>query len=476
MVNQPNLLIGVLSQLNTVDQTNLVNAINEVYNMFGSVSDAGIRIYEGTEDPNTTPPSEFKIGDFYIQKDLFNNPLRLFQYNGLGWFPMLVISDIINDSLYSTETTWSSEKIFNEIETAISGAGTVTEVTGVLGEITVSTGATTPVVGIDPSFANSKQDVLTEENVGEFMDLNLTTKVTPGLADSLLARDVITNNAVEVTIGSVVDLANIYADSKIQNTITDGVTDKAPSENAVFDALALKENIQDYLQQHLFNFNFNTTSIAGFINTPLSAGTLTTQSDSLTPISLRYNRPNDIVECWAIRGNASSANSGYIVGYTSQNPMYVGSTMFMAINVLRITDTVQRYGLIANSSLSPLSSLMGNASICVEINNNQLTFKTSTTNISTAPAYTIPSPQWLYVMFEVESLTAIRCKIRLGLTGTLVYNEVISTNLPITQEGISWSQLRFCLSAVTTVASGDYLSLLGTLKTFAKKPNYLKYF
>lgn len=242
MVNQPNLLIGILSQLNTSDQTNLVNAINEVYNMFGSVSDAGIRIYEGTSDPNTTPPAEFKIGDFYIQKDLLNNPVKLFQYNGFGWFPPLGIFDIIDDSITANDSTWSSEKIVDEIETAVSGAGTVTEVTGVSGEITVANGTTAPVIGIDSAYTDSKQDTLTEENVGEFMDLDLPTKVTPSLTDTLLSRDLATNNAVEVTIGSVVSLANTYADSKVQDTITDGVTDKAPSENAVFDALDLKQD------------------------------------------------------------------------------------------------------------------------------------------------------------------------------------------------------------------------------------------
>lgn len=37
--------------------------------------------------------------------------------------------------------------------------------------------------------------------------------------------------------------SNAYADAKVQQTITDGVTSSAPSENAVFDALALKANL-----------------------------------------------------------------------------------------------------------------------------------------------------------------------------------------------------------------------------------------
>ena len=36
---------------------------------------------------------------------------------------------------------------------------------------------------------NSKQDVLTEDNVGQFMDLELPTKLTPTSGDTVLGRD-----------------------------------------------------------------------------------------------------------------------------------------------------------------------------------------------------------------------------------------------------------------------------------------------
>ena len=50
---------------------------------------------------------------------------------------------------------------------------------------------------------NSKQDVLTEDNVGQFMDLELTTKLTPTSGDTVLARDILTNKAVEIPITSL---------------------------------------------------------------------------------------------------------------------------------------------------------------------------------------------------------------------------------------------------------------------------------
>ena len=45
---------------------------------------------------------------------------------------------------------------------------------------------------------NSKQDVLTEDNVGQFMDLELTTKSTPTSGDTVLVMDSVTGKAVKI--------------------------------------------------------------------------------------------------------------------------------------------------------------------------------------------------------------------------------------------------------------------------------------
>ena len=63
---------------------------------------------------------------------------------------------------------------------------------------------------------NSKQDVLTDDNVGEFMDLELTTKSTPTSGDTVLGRDSLTGKAVRIPTdqfgsggGSGVDTSNL---------------------------------------------------------------------------------------------------------------------------------------------------------------------------------------------------------------------------------------------------------------------------
>ena len=63
---------------------------------------------------------------------------------------------------------------------------------------------------------NSKQDVLTEDNVGQFMDSELSTKSAPTSGDTVLARDSVTGKAVRIPTdqfgsggGSGVDTSNL---------------------------------------------------------------------------------------------------------------------------------------------------------------------------------------------------------------------------------------------------------------------------
>lgn len=50
---------------------------------------------------------------------------------------------------------------------------------------------------------NSKQDVLTDDSVGSFMDLELPTKLTPTSGDTVLGRDSLTGKAVEIPTSSL---------------------------------------------------------------------------------------------------------------------------------------------------------------------------------------------------------------------------------------------------------------------------------
>ena len=50
---------------------------------------------------------------------------------------------------------------------------------------------------------NAKQDVLTEDNVGQFIDVKLSTKSTPTSGDTVLGRDSVTGKAVEIPTSSL---------------------------------------------------------------------------------------------------------------------------------------------------------------------------------------------------------------------------------------------------------------------------------
>ena len=55
---------------------------------------------------------------------------------------------------------------------------------------------------------NSKQDTLTEDNVGQFMDSELATKSTPTSGDTVLGRDSVTGKAVEIPTSSLGGTSN----------------------------------------------------------------------------------------------------------------------------------------------------------------------------------------------------------------------------------------------------------------------------
>ena len=76
---------------------------------------------------------------------------------------------------------------------------------------------------------NSKQDVLTEYNVGEFMDLELSTKSALTSGDTVLGRDSVTGKAVEiptsslgggsVNVSSIIIEVNSISNQKIKTMI-----------------------------------------------------------------------------------------------------------------------------------------------------------------------------------------------------------------------------------------------------------------
>ena len=90
ILEQPNDKVGELGDLDTIDKTNIVNAINELV----SASGGGFAIHSGTADPNVTPPGSFGIGDWYIR-----NGTSLYQYNGNTWVLLNSTGTVLTDDV-----------------------------------------------------------------------------------------------------------------------------------------------------------------------------------------------------------------------------------------------------------------------------------------------------------------------------------------------------------------------------------------
>lgn len=82
MLNQPNILIGDLDDLGTVDQTTIVAAINELLAEINSAT--GVVIHYGTGTPDVTPPASFDLTDYYVQQ-AGTITLGMWQWNGADW-------------------------------------------------------------------------------------------------------------------------------------------------------------------------------------------------------------------------------------------------------------------------------------------------------------------------------------------------------------------------------------------------------
>lgn len=155
------------------------------------------------------------------------------------------------------------------------------------------------------------------------------------------------------TTGTYWELLNssgFLTSANIVETITNGVTDKAPSENAVFDALALKIDTSTkfgYAQ----NFNSGSVSVSTLRNTTYYFGSI--EINALTTT-------NGIRRVYIPKGGTIKRVSCYI---HNQGVLGTGETSTMNLRLNDTTDTVISAAITTNAVTQVFSNLAMNISV-----------------------------------------------------------------------------------------------------------------
>lgn len=127
---------------------------------------------------------------------------------------------------------------------------------------------------------NAKQDVLTKDNVGEFMDLELPTKLTPTSGDTVLARDSVTGKAVEIPIDQLTDNTSETTED-VTSTTTVGAINAG-------DIIQKGTTIQGFVEKLLNKIHYPTYTPHSFSLTN-NAGNKSKEVGSSFNITLTFN-------------------------------------------------------------------------------------------------------------------------------------------------------------------------------------------
>jgi hypothetical protein len=91
-------------------------------------------------------------------------------------------------------------------------------------------------------FVDKDQLIQANSDPVDVKDLARKGYVDQKAADEADAAELAAKSYADTVSGNAQSAAQTYADAKVEDQIVNGVTEKAPSQNAVFDALALKQD------------------------------------------------------------------------------------------------------------------------------------------------------------------------------------------------------------------------------------------
>ena len=168
---------------------------------------------------------------------------------------------------------------------------------------------------------NAKQDILSEDNVGEFMDSELATKSTPTSGDTVLGRDSVTGKAIEIPASSLggngnVDISNLvpytgankdvniasnYFESSAGFKKTGGTPNQALTANGSTFDLDSKENVANKATDLLSPDNTKYPTTLAVVNETKKA---TITVELISQLTTNFYAPN------ALRINSTALISG----------------------------------------------------------------------------------------------------------------------------------------------------------------------
>lgn len=240
--------------------------------------------------------------------------------------------------------------------------------------------------------------------------------------------------------GSTVYVDKVYVDAKVTDAIVDGVTTVAPSQNAVFDALALKQTDLFefdtkqgfYLFEDFLGDGDQNSFATGYGFMPNSSGTGAVCSPNIT----YPNRTNQQGVIQLGSGTTATGSSNIRLGDNNAGTLYLGQgifTMQFFVNIETLSDITNRfYSIIGANTGSNFASTNGIFFIydegigtygagspnwrCVTRNSTQTVTTTSTV---------VTASQW-YVLRIVVNANA--SSVEFFINGTSVATH--TTNIP----------------------------------------------
>lgn len=100
MLDFSNNNIGDLNALTTDETNSLVEAINSLKESFDNLSNSGVQLHTGYDNPNDTPPSSFNYADFFMELDIIDDsPIKLWQWNGFEWLDYSEVPSTNSDNV-----------------------------------------------------------------------------------------------------------------------------------------------------------------------------------------------------------------------------------------------------------------------------------------------------------------------------------------------------------------------------------------